>query len=216
MIIVGCLNVFECDRTIDRTLKSIELFVDRIIAVDGAYEGFSDHVRSQDDTILKIQNFPKSCILIGNSTSNPFKSEMKKRNAYLLHQFYSRDAWVFIIDGDEYILSSVEETIRLLQDTKEDWFAVKMTDPNAPENPAYLRDKGFRTRLIRYRKGMKYVGNHYTIQYPDGRTVPIKDAPLSPLVVAHDDSHVSEEYRRAMMRYNREIRPKVEVIKECQ
>ena len=203
MIVVGCLNVFECEETIGLTLKSIEPFVDRIIVVDGAYEGFSDHIRSKDGTMTKVKGFPKPKILIGNSTNHCFRDEMKKRNLYM--DFLDPGEWALIIDGDQYISGGVEETLALLREAKEPWYSVTSYAPRSPRYGGF-EYQGEWVRLIRYVKGMKYVDNHFTIQCPDGSKVPLK-ATCTPLRIIHDHRFRSEAYEQAMKRYNDTVRP---------
>jgi len=218
VIVIGCLSVFDCEETIDRTLKSIEPFVDRIIAIDGSFEGFTDHVASEDETMTKLRNFPKVKTIIKPNKSHPFKSEVHKRNYYMLPQFYMTLAdkepktphWLFIIDGDEYVQSGVDETLQFLENSHELYHAVKIVSPAPWDETQFVRQGGG-IRLLRYVKGMRYVDNHYTIQYPNGSRVR-NDSPamFAPLVIIHDDRKIRQSYKDAMTRYNREVRPRVE------
>jgi len=196
MMVVGCLNVFECEATIGKTLRSIQNFVDRIIVVDGAYEGFSDHARSRDGTMVKVRGFPKPKILIGNDKH--WHSQIKKRNQYLAPVFVDNGEWLFIIDGDEHIQSGVDETLAFLEESKDRFHKVSLLTPDGAKY-------GEHVRLIRYDETMKYEGNHCCITYMDG----IKKAhirgttpcTLAPLQVIHDQSKRTPEYQANMQRY---------------
>jgi len=216
-MIAGCLNVFDCEATLGKTLRSIQNFVDYIIVVDGSYEGFSDHNRSQDRTMMLVAGFPKPKIQIGNSTGKGWTSEVVKRNLYLYDpekrgkgSLIDADDWVFIIDADEYIESGVEETLDFLQDSKEKYHSVHMVSADK-HLPPYARTLGDRVRLFRYVPGMRYIKNHFTIEYPDGSIMPLKASP-APLQIVHDNSRWTSEYREARRRYDQETRPRVETI----
>ena len=208
MIIVGCLIVFECEDTIGKTLRSIERFVDRIIAIDGAYVGKCDYTASKDRTQLKVIGFPKPKILIRPHESHQWRDEMHVRNKYLDPGYVDEGDWLFIIDSDEWISSGVDETLDFLLDSKQPYHDVTRW---TPENGKYA-NAGHRVQLIRYVKGMKYVKNHYTIQYPDGSIMTTASpATRSPLHIVHDQSHWSKKYAEMREKYNREIRPSKEI-----
>ena len=207
MIVVGCLSVFEAEATLRKCLRSITPFVDRIIAIDGAYAGFSDHIASQDGTEVLIRGFQKPYIL-QRAPPSFFRSEMAKRNQYLFERYLDEGDWAFIIDADEYIESGVEETLDFLQDSKEPYHSVHTVHPDK-NLPDYARSLGDRVRLIKYASGMKYRGNHYTIVTASGSQIPLQAMP-TPLTVVHDDHHVSEAYKKALDDYNRNIRPTLE------
>jgi len=202
------MSVFESENTLGKCLRSITPFVDRLLAIDGAYEGFSDHVESRDNTLLLLMGFQKPYGIQKPHESHFFRSEMHKRNQYLFQGYLDAGDWLLIIDADEYIVSGVEETLQLLEDATEPYYAVTVTDP-LKDNPDWARNTTERVRLIRYVPGMRYVGNHWTIKYPDGGMVPLK-AKLAPLVLCHDDRRVPDAYKRALDRYNRDVRPNVE------
>jgi hypothetical protein len=214
-MIVGCLITFECAKSLGKTLESIKSFVDRIIVVDGAFEGFSDHIQSQDATRLIVKGFSKPWLLDNNSSDHPWRSEMMKRNQYLIPTWHMRKGevttdWILIIDGDEYVVRGQEETRNFLANATASYYNVTFW---YNEPPGTYTRAGSRLRLFRYVKGMRYVDNHHTILYPDGRRITgwdAKKAKIAPLHIVHDQTAQSEEYRVARERYNTEVRPKLE------
>ena len=195
MAIVGCLSIFECAATIGKTLESIRDFVDRIIFIDGAYEGFSNHIFSADGTLAQLRGFPKVHAEIRNGTGKPWKSQVRKRSHYLLPSYYDRGDWVFIIDGDEYIKSGASETREFLAKSSVSYHSVSFCGPDGTK-------QGERIRLIRYMPGLQYVGNHMVIKLPNGDYIRSNNhAPLAPLTIIHDQSKRTPEYKEAMRRY---------------
>jgi len=216
MIVVGCMIVWECESTIGDTLKSIENFVDRIIVVDGTYKPFATHFRSRDETLTKIRGFSKPRTIVGNSTGKPYRSEVFTRNLYMLPQYFMNlgedepkdPRWLFVIDADEYVVSGIDETLKLLETSSEPYYRVTRMWKTPWEQ--IIGDQ-HRVQLFKYVKGMKYVDNHYTIQYPNGTQVRTDSpAPLSPLKIVHQPERKTPRYQEDMLRYNREVRPKVE------
>jgi len=207
MIIVACMILFEAEATLCKCLRSITPFVDRAIFINGAYEGVSDHIDSRDGTEIIERGFQKPYIL-QRAPPHFWKSEVQARNQYLFDRYLDEGNWVFIIDADEYLESGIEETLEFLQVTKEPYHSVRMVhwDKTLPD---YARSLGNRIRLYRYVPGMKYVKNHYHIEYPSGKLLPLEASP-TPLTMVHDQRFVPTSYREAKDRYNREIRPKVE------
>jgi hypothetical protein len=177
--------------------------VDRLVAIDGSYEGFSDHPESRDGTLTLIMGFQKPRIL-QKAPPAPFKSEVHKRNQYLFDNYIRPGDWMLMIDADEYITTGISETHDFLQASKEPYHSVCIFKPGS-----MFRRADEWVRLIRYESGMRYVGNHFTIQYADGHIMPMKAKP-APLVICHDHTYVPKTYRDAMERYNDLIRPKVE------
>jgi hypothetical protein len=206
--IVGCLSVFECGTTIGKTLRSILPFVDRIIAVDGSYEGFTDHTKSRDHTELRIRGFPKPYILVRPHATVHWADEMDKRNKYLLPNYWDPSDWSYRIDGDEYIQSGIEETLEFLEKSTEPYHSVMYWKP---QGNGFVKI-GPRLCLIRYVPDMQYVENHHTLQYPDGRRVSgfhgrYGAATVAPLNVVHDQRGISQVYAEARAKYDGYIRP---------
>jgi len=207
MIIVACMILFEAEATLGKCLRSITPFVDRAIFINGAYEGVSDHIDSRDGTEIIERGFQKPYIL-QRAPPHFWRSEVEARNQYLFERYLDLGNWVFIVDADEYIESGVEETLDLLQVSKERYHSVRMVhwDKTLPD---YARSLGNRVRLFQYVPGMRYVKNHYQIQYPSDQLMPLEASPM-PLTLVHDRRFIPQGYREAMDRYNRENRPKVE------
>jgi hypothetical protein len=216
---VGAIIVWEVEEVIGDMLKSIERFVDRIIVIDGTYKPFATHFRSADETMTKVGGFTKPKIIIGNHMSKPYSGEVFTRNLYMLPQYYmslkddkpKTPHWIFVIDADEYIMSGVEETIKFLENSNEPYHHVRRWTM-APWGKI---GGGQRIQLYRYIKGMKYVDNHFTIEYPDGTRVRTDTpASLAPLHIMHQRERKSMEYLKDMDLYNREFREKVEYCKD--
>ena len=207
-MIVACMIVFEGAATLGKCLHSITPFVDRLILVEGAYAGRSDHIESQDETLLLARNFPKPRV-IQKPYGVYYQSEIHARSQYLLEGYLNSGDWCFVIDADEYIESGIEETLEFLQNSKAPYHSVHRVHYDK-SLPGYARTLGERVQLFRYEPGMRYVRNHYTIQYSDGQVIPLRASSV-PLVIVHDKRLVPASYLAETDRYNLEIRSKMEL-----
>ena len=190
MEIVGAICTFESEKTLGRTLESIRDLVDRVIIVDGSWEGFADYPESKDGTLAIAEAWDKPHTIIRNNAGAPYKTEMAKRSLYLARDLVNEGDWLLIIDDDEYVTQGANLTRKFLENT------------NLTHHTAVIWRKiadgqwsrtGEHVRCIKYVPGMKYGINPWTIELPNKTSVPITGTP-TPLHIAHDPSSKPKEY----------------------
>ena len=190
MEIVGCISTFEAEKTLGRTLESIRDLVDRVIIVDGSWEGFADYPASKDGILAIAEAYDKTHTIIRNTTGKPYASEMEKRNLYLSKDLVEEGDWIVWLDDDEYAAQGMSQTRKFLEESKLTHHTVVVWRKTGEDQWSRT---GEYVRLIKYVSGMKYVTNPWTIELPNKTSVPITGI-LSPLHIAHDPSSKPKEY----------------------
>jgi len=142
-MIIGCVSVFEEERFIRQCIRNLmDLPVERIIVVDGAYEAFPVLCgQSRDRTVEIAAEFPEVEI-IECPAGRKWKDEIEKRNAYLVGK--SGD-WYLVNDGDELAEGRLPERL-------------EGCGFNVPINHDGARTKYF--RLFPHVAGLHYFGAH--------------------------------------------------------
>lgn len=105
MTIVACLAWYdEPIEFLDRCVRSLAGFADKLIAYDGAWELFPDgKTMSPADQILTILRAANDIGIDGHLVSSkPWASQVAKRDALMRDASKCGD-WLFVIDGDEYV-----------------------------------------------------------------------------------------------------------------
>lgn len=189
--IVACICAFEAEQTLKRTLESVNELVDRIIVVDGSWEGFADYPESRDRTIEIAMSHDKPTTIVKNSTGKPYKDEMAKRSLYLSPGLVKEGDWLVIIDDDEFATQGMAATRKILSGTQILHYTAVIWNKVSEGN---WSRQGEHVRLIRYVPGMKYAENPWTILLPNNTTIPLKATP-APLHIAHDQLSKPQHYQ---------------------
>lgn len=161
--IIGAISCYQEAEGIERVLKSIYGFCDKIICIDGAYKSFPHSVPwSMDGTIKKIKAFPdpdQKIVLVTINTA--WNSEMEKRTAFF--SFGVPGDWYFIIDGDEelvyddYGLTKIRHIIDVMN--RENPHIIQIGVETVPE-PNQVG--GYACKLQKHIDGVVYAMNHFT------------------------------------------------------
>jgi len=193
MEIVGCISTFEAEKTLGRTLESIRDLVDRVIIVDGSWEGFADYPASKDGTLAVAEAYDKPKTIIANVGAGgaaPYRNEMEKRNKYLDSELLHEGDWILYIDDDEYATQGMSQTRKFLEEST-------LTHHTAvvwrKTGEGQWSRTGEYVRCIRYVAGMKYGMHPWIVELPNGSSIPMTGI-LSPLHIAHDPSSKPKEY----------------------
>uniref|UniRef100_A0A6M3JML2 Glycosyltransferase 2-like domain-containing protein n=1 Tax=viral metagenome TaxID=1070528 RepID=A0A6M3JML2_9ZZZZ len=196
MGIVGCICAFESEATIGRTIKSLDGVVDRIILVDGSWEGFADYPCSKDQTITIAYNATVPTIVVKNGTGKPYSSEMTKRNMYLAEGLVDSGEWLLIIDDDEYVTQGGPQLRKYLlsSECQSQHHSVVVWKRNTHDPDSWLR-MGEYVRLFRYIPKMHYGVNPWTIEIPNAPSLPIvSELTPIPLHIANDQETKGQKY----------------------
>jgi len=139
-MIIACINVYQDERFVKNAIISVLDKVDRIVVVDGAYEGFEQYnfkPYSTDRTVAIAENL--GCEVI--ETRWGWKDQVEKRNAYLVG---GDGDWYFMIDADERLNGE-------LKPREEDSHRIQCQ---------FRKSLIPMMRLFRHQDGIKYVGGH--------------------------------------------------------
>lgn len=146
--IVACLNVWNDLMALRRTLPTWIQYVDRVVAVDGAYAG-TDMGLSTDGTREFLQEFPKIELIDAAGLT-----QCEKRTRYL--QEGRAGEFLFIVDADETVFNA--QMLEEIPVCDVGWVRVK--------NDLYAREYG-QPRLIRWRPGLSYQRRHHWMYLND-------------------------------------------------
>jgi hypothetical protein len=152
---------------LERTLRSIRPFVDRLIAIDGPFAKFPhDTVQSDNDHLEMLKRFADHVIV----TQVPWKTEVCKRNQYLR----GKDGdWYLVVDADEELVGNLD----LTEYAATDQMGWKMWILQEGVQPRLV------LRLFRHFEGIHYEGAHNAICGKDRR--PINHSVTQTLSGAH-------------------------------
>lgn len=206
MEIVACMLVNGYTDVLVSCLDSLRGFADRIIAVDGI---FNPHYKVDFESRLKAQDFVNkfnSNTVFVMGTVNQVYKEVDLRNTYLHPMWYvnDEDTWILQIDTDEIVSQSTKnlDVKSFLTNPPGRYMKVVLNEQET------LREE---VKLFKYQFGMKYVGNHKTIQYPDGIIFnKSANCPDSPITLHHNKNLKPVACREAMKHYLATTRFKVE------
>ena len=130
-------------------IKSIYDKVDKIIAVDGAYDDFPCDINySTDGTLEYLDSLDKVELILA-----PGIPEVAKRNKYL-EPLEDNDT-VLNIDADEVLIGDIPELTT-------DFVSMDWCDGHSKHVQRRV------TKLFKYHENMRYVGCHYTLYTGDG------------------------------------------------
>ena len=96
---------FDNEKGLQRCLRSIQSYVDLIIAIDGKFKYFEDdHDFSVDNSRKVVESFPNA-----NYYCYPNLTEIDKRNKYLEIAGIKEIDFLLVIDSDEYAVIDMNE-----------------------------------------------------------------------------------------------------------
>ena len=145
-MLVGTIITYNDWPLIKDCVESIIGKVDKIIAVDGAYDDFPCDINySTDGTLEYLDNLDKVELIIA-----PGLAEVAKRNKYL--EPLADNDIVLNIDADEVLIGDIPEL-------KTDFGIIDWHDGHSKHIQRRV------TKIFKYRSGMKYEHCHYTLYW---------------------------------------------------
>ncbi len=145
-MIIACINAYQDEDFIWDAIASVA-GLDRIVVVDGAYEGFpqyNDVPYSTDQTVEIAEEL--GCEVI--KTRRVWKDQVEKRNAYLIGEVGD---WYLQIDADERLHGEL-----------------KPGNDEAYRIPCQFGKRKIPTlKLFRHQPGIRYIGAHNVIAVGD-------------------------------------------------
>lgn len=107
----ACYTVLDNALTLRESLNSILPYVEKVIAVDGAWKGFPHkHASSTDDTRKIFHELCGDKLIWIDCNGKHWPSEVHARNQYA--QRVPIGKWYLEIDGDEYVKGNVEKAFK--------------------------------------------------------------------------------------------------------
>ena len=155
-MLIACLNFFNDVSALKQSVPTYYDYVDKIVAIDGAYDGFPvDKPYSTDGSIQYLESLGKVKLI---TTETFWEDQCIKRSEYFKHG--KQGDIFFIVDADEYVENP--EVLKSLGSFDVGWVAIK--------SPLY---KGIykEPRLFAYDKGLHYAGRHHWIYDSKGDLV---------------------------------------------
>ncbi|MHB8276363.1 MAG: glycosyltransferase family protein [Candidatus Humimicrobiaceae bacterium] len=147
-MIVATIITYNDWPLIQSCIESIVDKVDKIIAVDGAYDDFPNDINiSTDGTLEYLNSIDKVEIIMA-----PSLCEVAKRNLYL--EPLSEGDICLNIDADEVLIGEIPEL-------KTDFGIVDWHDGHSKHIQRRV------TKIFKYRLGMRYIHCHYTLYWND-------------------------------------------------
>jgi len=147
-MLIACYNVFNDLRLLKNSIQSIYQFVDKIVAVDGAYFAFPHNKPYSTDGTLEYLRSLKKVELI--ETQSEWIDQCEKRSEYFKHG--STGDFYFIIDADEEVKNPHFLQEKFHADVT--WVQIK--------SPLYRRIY-YEPRIFKHREGLHYRGRHHWI-----------------------------------------------------
>jgi len=197
-LVYGCISAYNEEWNISKAVGSLRGKVDRIVLVDGAYEGFEmRHPRglacSRDCTVqCAVESGADFIILPGRYK---WCDEIQKRNAYLIAQ---PGDYYFVLDSDEEYLGP-PVSVDLLSEGRVWDVPFKRTDMDE-YIPLF--------RIFRHEHGLCYRETHHAVWVGNELLNKQKHELLvGGLVLHHIGSHGSE-YLEARGRYHHVLKEK--------
>lgn len=92
--LVACYIVYNEEKFVWASIKSIQNHVKRIVVVDGSPKG-----PSTDETPKEVYRAAAGCNTPIEYKTGTYKNKEQQRNAYL--EGFTEGEWVFVVDGDE-------------------------------------------------------------------------------------------------------------------
>ena len=216
----ACYIVFNNEPTISKSLKSILPYVEKIVAVDGAYANFPHKKPQSTDATKKI--FFKLCgekLIWVSWGEKPWLNQIVKRNEYVKR--VPDGKWFIVIDGDKVIEGNVSEGFRFAEASKYICIGVRSLYYEPRWDGPYARSdrhkyaiipkeawgtlkwnkiRGVGTWLYLKTKGMMYRG-HHSRMYVDKKIVSRPQAVLNDVFMVNMKNKMGWERWRDNLEY---------------
>jgi len=165
--------VFNEARHIEKSIRSIYDFVDKIVVIDGPYIGYPHNsLKSTDGTREIVLSFDKVKLIdIPHPMRQPDKRSL---------MFFEEADWYFWIDGDEIAVGDVSRGMDYVRQSKADVLSVMVRLWNPPRNPVEwciesIRRKGYYEvpypKFFGWKPGLHFAECHNVIRDINGRLV---------------------------------------------
>jgi hypothetical protein len=195
---------------LERMALSLRMLpVDRLIAVDGAYELYPDPKRESHPSHREALH--KACVEANITLSTfvphkPWAGEVQKRNHMFEMAEQTGADWYFVIDSDEFVARTIWDVHERLEHSPFDVGAVTLKEPGHPRGTIIYPTH---PKFFRAIPGLRAVQDHFTYTAPDGRKLwgdqskhylePRLD--LTGVVVEHHNQLRHEDRRKAAKAY---------------
>jgi len=101
-------NIYNNEPTLRRSLESILPYVEKVIAVDGAYSNFPhENPQSTDATKETFHEFCGDKLIWVDCEGKPWPTQIGKRNEYVKR--VPDGEWFLVMDGDKIIKGRIRE-----------------------------------------------------------------------------------------------------------
>lgn len=169
MRLIGCMNGYNDEAMLTRSLPALRRVVDVLVYADGAYAGFPPYdprtSESVDGSVDLARAYADVVILPPAPRGAPWPNEIVKRSAYLIGR---RDDYYLVVDADEVVeVMRDDGTINPLGKIdvatltqRDDWMVtLARAGDSTAEYPIH--------RLFRHRDGIRYHGTHHAVHVGD-------------------------------------------------
>lgn len=155
--VVACLNVWNDLRALKETTPTWMPHVDRVIAVDGAYEGAPvETCGSTDGTVEWLRE--RDVVVVDPPDGKFWPDQVTKRNVYM--EMLESHEVGFVVDADEFVTNA--EVLQHLEPLDVGWVPYRKSIYVKPQNFPRLFSGAIKPR---------YEGRHYWIRTPKGRFI---------------------------------------------
>ena len=175
----ACYIVYNNERTIIVSLKSIVPYVEKIIMVDGAFKDYPHIIPySTDYTKELAQKICGTKLTWIGCNGKAWIGEPTKRNVYLKH--IPNGKWFITIDGDEIVRGKIREAFERIEKTNytcvgvslwnfsPKWEGSGLTIPReAWNNLEWIKNHGIKACIYRKQEEMMYREHHSRIYIGD-------------------------------------------------
>ena len=201
------IATFDSASTLRHTLDSVIKTVDMVHILDGAWKGWpseeSVSTDGTDELVRLYQDKHHDRIIYGIMHDRPTEIEARTR---LLGQCSPGDIFL-VIDSDEAARGDLAAGLKRAEQSQVDCFRVAVFQPwkRGPSRAAIAHP-----RLFKYRKGMRYDGNHWSIVDAAGRRYDQDTANimLDEFILLHRQNQRPSSYLDQRMAYNAQMRAK--------
>jgi hypothetical protein len=207
---------FDDEKGLDRCLRSIQPYVDLIIAIDGKFQYFEDdHDVSIDNSRKVVESFPNA-----NYYCYPNLTEIDKRNKYLEIAGLKKIDFLLVIDSDEYAVIDMNEFSNNLAKIKKhkatalvegkshdtpDVYGVKIFEKHF-EKPDFIRER-YIERIFYQPSKLRYQFIHCNLVDVDNPsrnfTTRKYTSEISGITLYNDDDLRSNHYLQKSIKYQR-------------
>lgn len=176
-----CYIVYNNERTIRRSLKSILPYVEKVIMVDGAFKDYPHfYPFSTDRTFYTAKKLCTDKLVWRKCTKRqnphklmPWKTQIDKRNRYL--KLIPNGVHFIVLDDDTYLTGEVEREFKLVEkkgytcagirnvNEMPIWTGKGLPPKNVWKTLKWQKTRGVSKSIYLKQKGMKYRNHHSTI-----------------------------------------------------